>query len=125
MLSNFSDAELRAELKRRAILKRTENRKPTEYISLTGVVSKINNIERQYRGMVKYKPYGRWTYQVSNLECDDVRVLNWCFHILDFKCALTKAKSPQVGDKVCIRIRKIKNLSAFSVRNSKIVQIIA
>lgn len=125
MLSKFTDDELREELKRRAKERRKNMvRKTTEYIELTGVVDSIDNIMYHTRDGAKYKPFPHWTFKLIHLECDEPKVINWCFHSTNFKCKLPKMNSPKIGDKVLIKIRKTKMLSPFNVRNSKIVEII-
>lgn len=125
MLSNYTDDELREELKRRAKERRKAlANKPTEYIYLKGIVKQIDNIACHYHNGVKYKAYTWWKFKVLDFECDEPRVINWCFHWNEFKCALPKHKAPKVGDKVLIKIRKTKNLSPYNVKNSKIIEVI-
>lgn len=125
MLENYTDEQLREELKRRAKERRMNQvRKPTEYITITGIVDSIDNIMYHTRNGAKYKPFPHWTFKLTNLECDEPKVINWCFHSTNFKCKLSKANSPKTGDKVLIKIRKTKVLSPFNVRNGKICEII-
>ena len=126
MLSKFTDDELREELKRRAKERRMNMvRKPTEYITLTGIVKSIDNVAYNYRtDGVKYKPFNLWTFKLTEFECDEPKIINWCFRFNDFKCQLPKAKSPNVGDKVLIKIRKTKHISPYNVRTSKIKEVI-
>lgn len=125
MLSNFTDEQLRSELKRRANERRkTAGRKPTEYLNLTGIVYHIDNIKEYLaNGGVRYKPFSQWKFRLADAECADPRVVNWAFHA-DFKCALSKADAPRVGDKVVVQIRKVKQLMPSNVRNGKIVKIL-
>lgn len=125
MLSNFTDEQLRSELKRRANERRKNAvRKPTEYLNLTGIVYHIDNI-KEYRanGDVRYKPFSQWKFRLADTECADQRVVNWAFHA-DFKCALSKANAPRLGDKVVVQIRKVKQLMPSNVRSSKIVKVL-
>jgi hypothetical protein len=125
MLSNFTDEQLRSELKRRANERRKNAvRKPTEYLNLTGIVYHIDNI-KQHRanGDVRYKPFSKWKFRLADTECADARVVNWAFHAY-FKCALSKADAPKLGDKVVVQIRKVKQLMPSNVRNGKIVKIL-
>ena len=125
MLSNFTDEQLRSELKRRANERRkTAGRKPTEYLNLTGIVYHIDNIKEYLaNGGVRYKPFSQWKFRLADTECADPRVRNWAFHA-DFKCALSKADAPRLGDKVVVQIRKVKQLMPSNVRGSKIVKVL-
>jgi hypothetical protein len=129
MLGIYTDDELRAELKRRAKLRRANAvRKPTEYIYLKGIVYHIDNINYQGKNWkgeeyIKYKPYAQWQFMLADMECDEPKVTNWAFHTR-FKCSLPKSKAPKVGDKVIIKIRKVKQLMPSNVRGSKIVEVI-
>lgn len=125
MLSQFTDEQLREELKRRAKEKRVlQGRKETEYIYLKGVVVKIDNLACTWGGKVKHKPYSLWEYRLTGLECDEPRVVNWCFHEPKFKCALRKAESPKIGDKVVVKIFKPKVLMPSNVRTGRIVEVV-
>ena len=126
MLESYTDEELRAELKRRAKVRReAQGRKPTEYIYLKGIVYHIYNIKEYTEKGERYKPFSQWEFRLTDCECaDDPRVVNWAFHS-DFKCkGFKKANAPKVGDKVLIKIRKVKQLMPSNVRASKIVEII-
>ena len=125
MLSKFTDEQLRSELKRRANERRkTAGRKPTEYLNLTGIVYHIDNIKEYLaNGGVRYKPFSQWKFRLADAECADPRVVNWAFHA-NFKCALSKADAPRVGDKVVVQIRKVKQLMPSNVRGSKIVKVL-
>lgn len=125
MLSNFTDEELRQELKRRAKLRRLNAvRKPTEYIYLKGTVERIDNIRWTYRdGSKKYYPFCQWRFRIKDFECDEQRVIDWTKYYNDYKCAMLKSKSPKIGDKVIIKIRKTKVLTPYSLRCSKIIDV--
>ena len=126
MLGIYTDEELRAELKRRAKARReAQGRKPIEYIYLKGIVYHIDNIKQYTKMGERYKPFSQWKFRLTDCECaDDPRVVNWAFHC-DFKCKnIKKADAPKVGDKVIIKIRKVKQLMPSNVRGSKIVEVI-
>lgn len=126
MLGIYTDEELRAELKRRAKAKRAlQSRKPTEYIYLKGIVYHIDNIKYYTHTGERYKPFSQWRFRLADCECaDDPRVVNWAFHC-EFKCKnIKKADAPKAGDKVIVKIRKVKQLMPSNVRGSKIVEII-
>lgn len=122
MLSQFTDEQLREELKRRANeRKKLQGRKPTEYVYLKGIVE---HIDRLTTNSVKLKPYAHWEFKLGNFECDEQEVLRWTKIWNTFKCALTKEKLPIVGDKVIVKIRKPKVLMPSNVRMGKIVEVI-
>lgn len=126
MLGIYTDEELRAELKRRAKARReAQGRKPTEYLYLKGIVYHIDNIKQYTKTGERYKPFSQWKFRLTDCECaDDPRVVNWAFHC-DFKCKnIKKADAPKVGDKVIVKIRKVKQLMPSNVRGSKIVEVI-
>ena len=124
MLGIYTDDELRAELKRRAKARReTIGRKPIEYLYLKGIVYHIDNIAYTSMSGDHYKPYAKWRFRLTDMECEEPRVVNWAFHN-NFKCKLTKANAPKVGDKVIIKIRKVKQFMPSNVRNAKIVEVI-
>lgn len=122
MLSKYSDKELRDELKRRAKEHRTSNRKPTEYFNIIGVVGDIDNVLFKYRNKTRYMPYSKWGFKINNIESEVELPFNLNGHC--FRCALNKSDAPRIGDKVTIRCRKTKKLSAYNICNSKIVSII-
>lgn len=125
MLSNFTDEQLRSELKRRANERRKNAvRKPTEYLNLIGIVYHIDNIKwHRANGDVRYKPFSQWKFRLADMECADVKVVNWAFYA-NFKCALSKANAPKLGDKVVVQIRKVKHLMPSNVWNGKIIKIL-
>lgn len=122
MLENYTDDELRNELKRRAKEKRKlSSRKPTEYIYLKGIVYHIDNVKIYRPNCVRYKPFSQWTFRLTDLECaDNPKVVNWAFYTY-FKCSRTKGNAPKVGDNVIVKIRKTKVLMPSNVRSSKII----
>ena len=125
MLSQFTDEQLRAELKRRANERRKlQGRKLTEYVYLKGIVEHIDNVRWHTTNGVKLKSYAHWEFKLGSFECDEQEVLRWAKIWNTFKCALTKEKSPIVGDKVIVKIRKPKVFMPSNVRMGKIVEVI-
>lgn len=121
MLENYTDDELRNELKRRAKEKRKlSSRKPTEYIYLKGVVYAIDNIKEYTNNGVRYKPFSQWAFRLADIECVNPKVVNWAFHTY-FKCSRTKDNAPKVGDNVIVKIRNPKVLMPSNVRSGKII----
>ena len=128
-LEDYTDDELKAELKRRQIERRkTTPRKKTEYVEFLGVVASID-CKENYRtgGIQKYKPFSKWVYRIKDMEPMQGDVPYWYFEqSRDFNLDKTfnKNNAPKEGDIVVLRVRKCKNFSYYSFTNAKIVRII-
>lgn len=124
MLSNFSDEELRQELKRRSAERRKNQKHEIKYIEFDAIIKSIDNVEPYTNGKVKYKPLVFWKYKVDNCSYEFVRVNK---HINEFylkQGCFKRDNAPQIGDKVKLRYRRTKGHEIFDLVKAKIVEII-
>lgn len=128
-LEDYTDDELKAELKRRQIERRQQTpRKKTEYVRFLGVVQYIDNKEGwKCGGVQKYKPFSKWKYRIKDMRPIECAVPKYFFeHSRDF-CLdkiFNKNNAPKEGDTVALRVRKCKNFSYYSFTSAKIVEVI-
>ena len=123
-LEDYTDEELKSELKRRAYIKMKNTPRQTTYIEFEATVKSVENITNTcWSGKVSYKPITVWRYNVED----------WTTHV-DIKYHNTfylkqgvfkKDTAPKEGDRVKIRYRRTKsNHEILDIANAKIVEII-
>ena len=126
-LKNYTDEQLREELKRRALEKRKSQKKEIVYQEFDATIISINNrFGYKCNGDVKYKPLVFWKYRVK--VCD----YSYSFarinkHIDEFYLKqgfFKRDNAPQVGDVVKLRYRRTKGHEIFDLQKAKIVEII-
>lgn len=124
-LKNFTDEELRQELKRRSAERRKNQKHEIKYIEFDAIIKSIDNIQSySFNGNVKYKPFVFWKYQVDNCSYEFARVNN---HINEFytkQGCFKRDNAPKIGDKVKLRYRRTKGHEVFDLKKAKIVEIV-
>lgn len=112
-LKDYTDEELRNELKRRAIEKRKNTPREIVYVEFEATIQTIN--KRYCFNQWKFK-VNNWTTHVDIKYRNEFTLKQGCFK---------KDTAPKVGDKVKIRYRRTKNSAEiFDIHNAKIVEII-
>lgn len=124
-LKNFTDEELRQELKRRSAERRKNQKHEIKYIEFDAIVKRIYNVQYcSSNGSITYKPFVSWKYQVDNCSYEFARVNK---HINEFylkKGCFKRDNAPKIGDKVKLRYRRTKGYEGFDLYKAKIVEIV-
>jgi hypothetical protein len=124
-LKNFSDEELRQELKRRAEIRRKNQRREIRYIEFDAVIKSIDNIQSYSpNGSVKYKPFVFWKYKLDNCSYNFAQVNNYLNEYYMKQGCFKRDTAPKIGDKVKLRYRRIKGPEVFDLKKAKIVEIV-
>ena len=126
-LKDYTDDELREELKRRAIERRKNTPRETIYIEFEATIKKVDNIyctNFYGKGQHKYKVFSLWRYILEDwtLDREHNTIESRGFELKPntFK----KNEAPQVGDRVKLRYRRTKGYECFDIWKAKIVEII-
>lgn len=128
-LKDYTDEELRNELKRRANERRKDTPREIVYVEFEATIKEIDNIfmENYYgKGLHKYKAFSLWKYVIEDwtLTCPNANQI-LTGRRLELKQGLFKRNdSPQVGDRVKLRYRRTKCNESFDIWKTKIVGII-
>ncbi len=124
-LKNFTDEELRQELKRRSAERRKNQKHEIKYIEFDAIIKGIDNIQSYSSNRnVKYKPLVFWKYKVDNCSYEFARVNK---HINEFymkQGCFKRNNAPKIGDKVKLRYRRTKGYEIFDLVKAKIVEIV-
>ena len=124
-LKNFSDEELRQELKRRSAERRKNQKHEIKYIEFDATIKSIDNV-KYYNpdGSIQYKPFVSWKYQVDNCSNELARRNK---HVNEFylkQGCFKRDNAPKIGDKVKLRYRRTKGDEIFDLYKAKIVEIV-
>ena len=126
-LKDYTDDELREELKRRAIERRKNSPRETIYIEFEANIKKVDNIyctNFYGKGQHKYKVFSLWRYILEDwtLDREHNTIESRGFELKPntFK----KNEAPQVGDRVKLRYRRTKGYECFDIWKAKIVEIL-
>lgn len=126
-LSDYTDEELRNELKRRAVERRKDTPREIVYVEFEATIKEIDNIfMKDYfgDGLHKYKAFSLWKYILEdwNLDREHSTIESRGFELQPntFK----KNEAPTVGDRVKLRYRRTKGYECFDIWKAKIVEII-
>lgn len=123
-LQNYTDEQLREELKRRAIERRANTPREIVYKEFEATIVAIFNEKMKYNGHTSYLPFDQWSYKVGAIVSDFP-----CIHREKvYKLArgiFKKDNAPQVGDRVKLRYRRTKRIyEGFDMDKARIVEII-
>lgn len=123
-LQNYTDDELREELKRRATERRKNTPREIVYKEFEATIVEIHNVKQKYNGHTSYLPLGQWSYRVGNIVSDFPRI-----HCKDvYKLArgvFKKDNAPKVGDRVKLRYRRRKeSYEGFDMDKARIVEVV-
>lgn len=112
-LEKYTDKELRDELKRRSDIRNAD-----KFITFTGKVVGIHNIQWTYNsGKPKYLPYQFWEFIVESDYFIPIGV-----RLCKFNAAITKVPkrdSPCIGDSVLLSFKKGDN-----IKKAKIISVV-
>lgn len=128
-LKDYTDDELREELKRRAVERRKDTPREIVYVEFEATIKEIDNIfMKNYYGdgLHKYKAFSLWKYYIEDwtLNCPNANQI-LTGRRLELKQGLFKRNdSPQVGDRVKLRYRRTKGSECFDIWKAKVVEII-
>lgn len=117
-LKNYTDEQLREELKRRAQERRKSQKNEIKYIGID------NTQDYKANGDTKYKPFVFWKYRVNNCSYEFAERNN---HIDEFylkQGCFNRYNAPHIGDKVRLRYRRTKGPEIFDLQEAKIIGII-
>ena len=123
-LKDYTDDQLREELKRRAIERRKNTPREIVYKEFEATIVQIYNVKQKYNGHTSYLPFEQWSYRVNDITSDFARVR----YKDSYKLArgiFKKDNAPQVGDRVKLRYRRCKtSYEGFDMDKARIVEII-
>lgn len=125
-LQDYTEEELRDELKRRAIERRKNAPRETKYIEFEATIRAIDNTFGYKRnGGIRYKPFVLWKYKIKDCSLELAEKNK---HIDEFYLkpgCLKRDNAPQIGNRVKLRYRKTKSCSeVHNLRKAKIIEII-
>ena len=123
-LQNYTDEQLRDELKRRARERRANTPREIIYKEFEATIMQVYNVKQKYNGHTSYLPFKQWSYRVKDIKSDLARM-----HPADvYKLArgvFKKDNAPIVGDRVKLRYRKTKRgYEGFDIDKARIVEIV-
>lgn len=114
-LSEYTDDELRAELRRRAQERKKNQKHEIVYVEFDATIIGIDNTQGyKANGDTKYMPFVFWKYKVNN-HIDEFYLKQGCFN---------RYNAPHIGDKVRLRYRRTKGSEISDLRKAKIIQIL-
>lgn len=124
-LQNYTDEQLREELKRRAIERRKNTPREIVYKEFEATVASLDNVIcKNSDGSIKYRPFQFWRYSLSDCTSDIANQRLWNDYYLKHN-VFKRDNAPKVGDRVKLRYRRTKNgHEAFDLNKAKIVEII-
>lgn len=128
-LKDYTDDELREELKRRAEERRKDTPREIVYVEFEATIKEIDNIfmaDYYGKGLHKYKAFSLWKYVIEDwtLTCPNANQI-LTGRRLELKQGIFKRDdSPQIGDRVKLRYRRTKGCESFDIWKTKIVEII-
>ena len=123
-LLKFTDDELRAELKRRAVERRRGTPREITYVEFDATISKIYNVAYTYPdGRAKYLPFPQWRYCVD--KCTSDLASQYLYKEYQLQSgAFKKCESPRLGDRVKLRYRRTKAHEVSDLSCAKIIEIL-
>lgn len=123
-LQNYTDDELREELKRRARERRANTPREIVYKEFEATIVAIFNEKMKYNGHTSYLPFEQWSYMVGDIVSDFPRI--HCKEVYKLaRGVFKKDNAPQVGDRVKLRYRRTKKeYEGFDMDKARIVEVI-
>ena len=124
-LKDYTDDQLREELKRRAIERRKNTPREIVYKEFEATVAELYNIKcKRLDGSIAYKPFCFWRYRLSACTSDLANQHLWNDYYLEHN-VFKRDNAPKVGDRVKLRYRRTKKgHEVFDLNKAKIVEII-
>lgn len=123
-LQNYTDEQLRDELKRRAKERRANTPREIIYKEFEATICEVLNVKQKYNGHTSYLPFEQWSFKVDDITSDLARL-----HYKDvFKLArgvFKKSNAPKVGDRVKLRYRRRKKrFEVVDIDKARIVEVV-
>ena len=123
-LQNYTDDQLRDELKRRAIEKRKNTPREIVYKEFEATIVQVYNVKQKYNGHTSYLPFDQWSYRVNDVTSDLVRMHYKGVYKLA-RGVFKKDNDPKVGDRVKLRYRRTKKgYEGFDIDKARIVEVV-
>ena len=124
-LQDYTDEELRKELRRRVQEKRKSQKHEIVYVEFKATIDKVDNtLSYTANGAIKHKPFMFWKYEVKDCSYEFAKINNHvnCFYLK--QGCFKRSNAPQIGDRVKLRYRRTKNNEIFDLAKAKIIEII-
>lgn len=124
-LQEYTDEELREELKRRTKERRKNQKYEITYVEFEATIDKVDNIlGYKCNGDTKYAPFVFWKYRIKDCSLELANGYPWNDYYNKQGC-FKRDNAPQIGDRVKLRYRKTKcDSEIFNLKKAKIVEII-
>lgn len=124
-LQDYTDEELREELKRRTQERRKNQKHENSYIEFEATICYVDNtLGYKCNGDRKYKPFCFWRYSIKDCSLALANGYPWYQYYNKHGC-FKRDNAPQIGDRVKLRYRKTKGgYESFNLQKAKIVEII-
>lgn len=124
-LADYTDDELREELKRRAMYRRANTPREINYVEFEATIKSVDNIRSNHPLAIRqYKPFAFWKYRLSNCSIDIANKHEWNDYYLK-QGVFKKDNAPKLGDRVKLRYRRTKKQKeVFDLNKAKIIEII-
>lgn len=124
-LKDFTDEELREELKRRVKERRKSQKHEINYVEFEATICGVDNTSGyKSNGDTKYISFCFWKYQLTDCTLEIANVYHYNYYY-NKQGVFRRDNSPQIGDRVKLRYRKTKCGSEFfCLQKAKIVEII-
>lgn len=124
-LKDYTDDELRDELKRRAIERRKNTPREIVYVEFQATIVRVDNtLGYKCGGEIKYKPFVFWKYRLTDCSYELANAQQWNDYYLK-QGSFKRDNAPQIGDRVRVRYRRTKKQKeCFDLIKAKIVEII-
>lgn len=123
-LQNYTDEQLREELKRRAIERRKNTPREIVYKEFEATICEVLNVKQKYNGHTSYLPFEQWSYRVDVIVSDFPSINRSKVYKL-YRGVFRKDNAPKVGDSVKLRYRRRKcAYEGFDMDNARIVEIV-
>lgn len=123
-LKDYTDEELRQELKRRVVERRKNTPRKIEYVEFEATVSRVDNLRYNYLGTEYKRPFLLWTYKVKDCSYE---LASACLEN-EYKLkggVFNKSNAPKEGDRVKLRYRRTKGrFESVDLSRAKIVGIV-
>lgn len=123
-LQNYTDEQLREELKLRSIDRRKNTPREIVYKEFEATICEVLNVKQKYNGHTSYLPFEQWSFKVDDITSDLARL----YYKDVFKLTrgvFKKSNAPKVGDRVKLRYRRRKSrCEFFDVDNARIIEVV-
>lgn len=123
-LKDYTDDELRGELKRRAEERRRNTPREIVYKEFEATVKSVANTSTKYNGHISRKPFPLWLFRVGDCSSDIASQYEYREYKLKHN-TFRKKDAPNVGDRVRLRYRRTKSHESFDLYKAKIIEIIS